>query len=90
MKLRDASRAGDHGWYENLGKQSVVYSAKRSFKAPEGLGVPYELKFTGITVEDGLDEEIDRVRVWKLKDLESKATRELERQELVRLLARFC
>ena len=45
--------------------------------------MPYDLKFTGIRVEDGKDDEIDRVRVWKLKDLESKAARELERQELV-------
>jgi hypothetical protein len=45
--------------------------------------VPYELKIAGIKVEDGMDEEIDRVRVWKLKDLESKAAREIERQEMV-------
>ena len=83
MKLRDASRPGGNGWYENLGKQSVVMSGKQSFRAPEGLGVPYDLKFTGIRVDDGKDDEIDRVRVWKLKDLESKAARELERQELV-------
>ena len=34
--------------------------------------------------DDGKDKDIDRVRAWKLKELETKAIKDKEKQELVR------